>query len=190
MSEIDRVAISMSKLKLFLLILGSLVFVALGILFILRPNFDSHYEPGYVQAVGIAALTVFGLCGIYGITKLFDNRPGLILDRDGIVDNSSALALGRVAWLDIYEIRVSTISRQKFLTLMVRDPEQYIQRAGLLVRLLKSGSIGLTGSPINISANALRITLAELEKMVRDYWHRFGRTGANTLRDAGTIPAQ
>ena len=170
MVEGRPVTVPLSKSKLGRIILGSMAFVALGAWMAFWSPQDMPYSPAYIRVVGAAALLFFGLCGAYAIAKLFDTKPGLILGRDGITDNTSALRLGPIAWNDILDIRVSSVSRQRFLTLRVRDPEQYLRKTGPFRRLLLAKSAEMTGSPINISASALQITLPELENLVRGCW--------------------
>jgi len=93
----DRVAIPLSKTKLLVLILGAALFVALSVWLLVSADKQVRYDPSYVKGVSLLAIGFFGLCCAYGVMKLPDKRPGLILDSAGLIDNSSAFAVGRVA---------------------------------------------------------------------------------------------
>jgi hypothetical protein len=170
----DRIAIPLSKAKLVLLTLGALAFVALGCILCVAPPRSGH-DPAVVKVVGGAAIVFFGACLVYGVYKLFDRRPGLILDRLGLIDNSSAIAAGRITWQEIRDIKVSQIRTQRFLTLLIDDPDQFIARGNRFRRFLDAQNVGLTGSPVNISSGTLKIDFDELERLLRVYWVKYGR---------------
>jgi hypothetical protein len=170
----DQVTIPLSRTKLLLLGVGAALFVALGVWLLLTADKQVRYDPLYVKAVAILAIGFFGLCGAYGVMKLFDSRPGLILDSAGLTDNSSAFAVGRVAWNEIRDIRVLSIRRQKFLALIVRDPGKYLRRGNSARQYVKTKSFEMTGSPVTIASNALSVGFDELEKLVRAYWLKYG----------------
>lgn len=79
----DRVVIRSSKTKLILIVVGALLFVALGVVLITVADLQRQYPPIYVKAVAVAAIGFFGLCAVIGLVKLFDRTAGLVLDRDG-----------------------------------------------------------------------------------------------------------
>jgi len=100
----NKIEISLSKNKIFLLAIGSFLFVIAGIsLFINSTEFQNHSmrllrNPMVVKSVGIIGILFFGATGIYGIRKLFDKKVGLIIDKDGITDNSNASSIGLIEW--------------------------------------------------------------------------------------------
>jgi hypothetical protein len=178
----DRVVIASSKTKLLLIIAGALLFVATGVWLLAIADTQRRYPPLYVEAVSVAAIAFFGLCAIYGLIKLLDRSPGLVLDREGIIDNSSALAAGRVRWNEINDIRVVTVSGQRFLAVFVADPGRYLGRGNALIRWFVSMNYKLYGTPIFIASHSLKAKFEDLEKQVRDYRARL--SGVRTAGDA------
>src|SRR5580698_10622693 len=85
---------------------------------------QTRYSPLYMMCVAMAGVSFSGLCGIYGCIKVFDGKPGLIIDHQGIVDNSSAVSAGRILWDEIVGFRVSEIAGQRFLTIGLTDPQK------------------------------------------------------------------
>ena len=87
----DKVEIPLSKTKLLLGISGSILFVVLGaFLFMTIADNQTRFSPTFVKGAGIAGILFFSATGIYGIRKMFDNITGLIIDENGIVDNTNA----------------------------------------------------------------------------------------------------
>ena len=168
----DRIVIASSKAKLVLLTLGALLFVAGGVWLLEIADTQRRYPPIYVEGISVLAIGFFGLCATYGLLKLLDRSPGLVLDREGIIDKSSGLAAGRVAWDEIRDIRVVSISGQRFLAFLVNSPEKYLRRGNVLERLFVKYNYRVYGTPIFISTHALKANFDALERQIRDFRRR------------------
>ncbi len=160
------IEIPLSKRKLTFGLIGSLIFVVLGILFVLYP--DKFITPIMRSATtifisGFASILFFGACFIYVVKKLSDNSPGLIISDDGIIDNSSGVSGGQILWNDIEDIRVLEIHRQKLIMLQVKNPQDYIDKqTGAFKRKMMALNYKMYGTPLSITANALKINFEEL----------------------------
>lgn len=165
----DRIAIPSSKVKLVLLTVGALLFVGAGIWLFDIADTQSRYAPIYVKGISVLAIGFFGLCALYGLLRLFDGAPGLVLDREGIIDNSSGVAAGRVAWREIRDIRVMSVSGQRFLAFVVNDPEKYLGKGNIVSRLFVKLNYKMYGTPIFISSHSLKVKFEDLEKLIQDF---------------------
>lgn len=134
---------------------------------------QTKYNPLYMRVVAIICASSFSLCGIYVFVKLFDTTPRLIIDSEGIIDNSSGFSAGRIPWREIQGISVTTMNSQKFLTFHVENSQKYIERGNWLKRELNAVNLRYFGSPIQISANSLRINFDELNKAVDEFHKRY-----------------
>nr|WP_297811352.1 STM3941 family protein [uncultured Methylophaga sp.] len=106
MQNEDEIVIALSKFKIILIIAGSLAFVvgALWLTTLDSEQIESsrkYSNPQIAHAVGYICMAFFGLCAAYGITKLFDSKPGLIFNHKGITDNSSGVSAGLIPWAEI-----------------------------------------------------------------------------------------
>jgi hypothetical protein len=174
------IVIPLSKGKLALLLLGSIAFVAGSIWIWSIADSQTRYNPLYMKGVAIAGVSFFGLCGIYGCIKVFDGRPGLIVDDQGIVDNSSAVSAGRVPWEEIIGLRISEIAGQRILVIEVTDPQKYIERCGVFLRMLNAANTKMMGSPINISSNSLKVNFDDLVRRLTEAFERHRAAGRTT----------
>ena len=170
----DRVVIRSSKFKLILIVTGALLFVALGVFLIAIADEQRQYPPLYVKTVAVAAIGFFGLCAVVGLIKLLDKTAGLFLDRQGMTDNSSGSAAGRVEWREIRDVQARTVSGQKLLAIFVLDPEKFLDRGNWVRRLFVRMNYRFYGTPIFISSHALNVNFEELERLIRDFRARFG----------------
>lgn len=105
MTEI--IEIKLSKGKIILLFLAAITFVILGCFLAIKPeNFVSTLlmNPEAIRISGILGVLFFGVGIIFIARKLFDNKPGLIIDQYGITDNTNATSIGLIEWKDIIGI--------------------------------------------------------------------------------------
>tara|TARA_B100000809_G_C14858811_1_gene431082 strand:+ start:86 stop:634 length:549 start_codon:yes stop_codon:yes gene_type:complete len=179
-----KIEIPLSKNKLFLGIVGSILFVVLGIwLFINADGFQEHSmrllrNPRVIKGTGILATLFFGTTGIYGFRKLFDKKIGLIIDSNGITDNSNASSVGLIEWNDISEIKTQQVMSTKFLLINVTDPEKFIGKAkiGMKSRLMRT-NMKMYGTPLSITSNTLKYDFEKLEQLIKTEFERNKNVG-------------
>ena len=177
--------IPFSKTKVVLLTLVSVALVAGGVWLWSIADQQNRQAPFLMRTVAIAGILCFGSCTIYGCYKFFDNRPGLVIDSQGIIDNSSAVAVGRVFWREIIDIRESSITGQRFVSIEVIDPEIFIRQSNFLIKMLNAANLKLMGTPINISANSLWINFDELVQMLVQAYEEAQGTDQSTDENNG-----
>lgn len=165
----DRIEIPISKKKILLLLIGALLFVISGILFITTPEtFITMFVRNVtvIRLVGIAGVLFFGAAGIYGITKLFDKSNGLVIDDSGITDNTNASGSGLIIWDDITEIKIEQVMSTKFLLIYISDPNKYLARVKGFKQKLMKLNMEKYGTPISITSSTLKLNFDELERLV------------------------
>lgn len=87
-----KIEIPLSKIKILWLLLGGIFFVIFGVLFVLNPEgYVSlmYRSPEIIWFGGALSLSFFGFISLFIIKKIFDKKPGLIIDERGITDNST-----------------------------------------------------------------------------------------------------
>ena len=171
----QQIEIQLSKIKLLLFLLGSLTFVGLGLWLVINPSTIQHshrYSPTTILIAGYASIIFFGLCALFFIRKLPENRPGLIIDDLGLSDNSSGVSGGQILWSDISNISVLEIHRQKIIMLKVKNPEDYINRqTSAFKRKIMKMNFSMYGTPLSITSNGLKISFNDLYKLLLDNYN-------------------
>ena len=169
-----KVEIPLSKTKLIWLAIGSILFVILGCWFVVDPaNFTSYRYRSETIAViiGTASILFFVICAFSIFRKLLDHTAGLIIDDKGIYDNSSAVSSGQILWEEIDSIGEYEIQNQKFIVLIVKNPQHFIMaKSRKYQRNIAEMNFKLTGSPININVNSLEISHLALLKIITDHY--------------------
>lgn len=162
----DEVVIALSKTKIILLCLCSFAFVAGSYWIWSIADAQPRFNPLFCKTIAVAGAIFFGLCGFCWSMKIFDGKPGLVIDNEGIVDNSSVAAAGRIHWDEINGIAVAGNGRQRFVVIDVTDPQKYVDRGGSLKRMLNAANLRFMGSPINVSSNSLNVSFDELLQLL------------------------
>ena len=170
----EEIEIPLSKQKVFLLLIGSLLFVLAGIfLFYNASEFGEMplkflRNPLLIKGIGVLGMLFFGGMGIIGSKKLFENKAGLTVGKNGITDNSNASSVGLIEWADISAIRRKQVMTTKFLLIDLVNPEKYIEKAdGMKARLLRA-NMKMYGTPLSITSNTLKYDFRELECLIQE----------------------
>jgi hypothetical protein len=162
--------IKMSKKKIIRALLISIGLFTTGLwILINRPQIDNFvFNDAWVKYGGASCCVLFFGWGItYFIKKLFEKTPGMIIDEKGITDNSSAVTVGFIPWEDVIQIAKIEVMKQRMLLILVKNPEQYIQRQeGILKRKLMEANLKDRGTPITISAGGLQANIDEVLTML------------------------
>ena len=114
-----------------------------------------------------AGVVFFGFASLYLGFGLIRRQPMLTVDETGIVDRSNLAAAGPVPWSEILGVYVSTVNRQRSLSIAVTDPERLIAGRALRQRTVMRANLQLMGAAINIPEVALPIKLEKLIEEMR-----------------------
>ncbi len=166
---IHKVEIPSSKIKLILILIGTSVFIIGGYYLFQYPERFISYKfrnVEFIKTIGLLLLVFFSTVWVYIPIKLFDKKPGLILDEDGIYDNSSAVSVGLILWKDIESIRVEKINSTKMLIVNIYNPEKYIDRSNRFKKVLLNLNTKLYGTPLTIGLAGLKYNRERLEKLI------------------------
>jgi hypothetical protein len=174
MQDSSRIEIPFSRAKLTRLLVISIVFTLLGSWIFQVKTGTGHglfNSEIFRKVVGLMSILMGGLGIYFSSRKLFNNEPGLVIDREGIVENSGAVSVGRIPWSDISEIKETTVqaltSKQRFIIIVVKNPTEYISRQGSSVtRRLLTLNFNKSGSPVHITTNGLKIKHDELKDIL------------------------
>lgn len=181
MSNSEEKIIELSKTKIILILFLSLIFIGAGFWFVSMDaaTIESNRrfnDPLFVHGLGWVT-TVFGsLASIFSIKKLFDKKPGLILNSTGIIDNSSAVSAGLIPWSDVADFGIYEVHRQKMLTVLLKNPDKYIEIGNSMRKTLNRANFKLCGSPIAITSNSLKINFDDLVKVASEYLAKYGNS--------------
>jgi len=166
----NTVVIKLSKIKIGLIMMGSVIFVAGGLWMWNRAYQQDHlyhqHSPALIRIVSVAAIIFFGMCGIYSLVKLFDNKPGLIISPEGILDNTNMVGGHFIKWSEIKDYSVLKIKRTSFLLIFVDHPGRFINDATGIRKIFLRLNMWQYKTPLSISVNTLQCNFDELKSAI------------------------
>lgn len=164
----ETVTIKLNKKKLVLAIFGAAMFVCVSLWMILDSDLQTRrYSPILIKIAGVVGVVFFGMCLIYGIIKLFDYKPALVIDKNGITDNSSITAAGFIPWSDIINITFSQIQSKSFLMIHLSNPDNYMIGKNAFKKHMMLLNQKMYGTPILISAIGYSHPFNDLTELIQ-----------------------
>jgi len=92
-------------------------------------------ETWVLFSCGAFGLLIFAPSIVLSYQRFLRNEPQLTIRTDGIVDNGSRLRVAFIPWSEIETMSVAG-SRQQYVALTLRHPEEVLPRLGVLKRTL------------------------------------------------------
>lgn len=165
----DKIILTQSPLGNFIYILLCLIFtIILLVIFIFDKNL-----PLYEMFIFMSCLLLSGFGTIFLIFRTIVNKNLIVVDKKGITDNSSAIALGFISWDDIVDIQLKTLtfeeSTQKFISITLADEEKYINKVSALKKPMLIANVKLGYGIANISLNSSGVSIEEFYEKLIEY---------------------
>jgi hypothetical protein len=170
-----EIIIALDKKKVILLLIAGIGFVFLSFWFMAKPsdfiNFITRSEI-IVFTAGILGVAFFGVASVFLFIKLFDKKPGLVINKEGIIDNTHSSSLGLINWSEITKIYKKKVISTEILIIEIRNPETYIQKANGLKKIGLRQNLKSYGTPITLTSVGLQCSFDELERLVLESYNQ------------------
>lgn len=158
----------MNKKQLGFMVSFGIVMLAVGawLTFLFKPhNYVAHY-----CFIGLGILCL--LLGIYAVSTFFKKlngpKEGLIINDQGIIDNTFGHGVPLIKWEDVKGIREEFVAMNKFVRIDVANAESYIKQGKTAAkRQGMKNYLRSSGSPFLITARALGLKHDELFNTLR-----------------------
>lgn len=130
-----------------------------------------------IRLIGIFGALFFSISSLFFLKRIFNKEIGLIINKEGLIDNSSAVSIGLIKWEDIDNVRAMNFSSIKFILIDVKNPNVYLQKAkNSFIQKIMKKNIEMCGTPITISSNILKCDIITLEKTINTEFEKW-KTG-------------
>jgi hypothetical protein len=170
----DKIEISGSRKKILIFMLGALFFVLFGSLGSISPEtFVSTIfsNVSFIRITSALAALFFALCFSFLVKVFFTKKMNVIINEEGIFDNSSYASVGMIKWEDIISIKHSTVMSQKLLFIKIKNPDDYINSQSIIKKMLLKINLKIYDTPIILSSNALNCNFNKLEEIIVNYFN-------------------
>lgn len=174
MSAENVIKIPRSKTKLVFALVVCLFAIVFGFFCVFRPNSFGYNMPFLIIILGVVCILLFGFFGFCLVRWLFNDKPGLVIDSEGITDNTVQGQENRILWSDVADITEWKYMSQKLAVVVLKDPHCYIDghpRQGHRKAMLMN--LKMCGSPVALSASVLKISHKNLYKLLYDNFVKY-----------------
>lgn len=151
----ERIEIKSSRLKYILLLITAMGFVVCGVFLL------SQSGPMWV---GWMSIVFFGSMIPLFAWQLFDTRPRLIIDGEGVLDRT--LKIGKILWSDISGAYLREIKGNSFICLELENEEKYLTKLSPLMRAATSANVKLGFTPISLNLSGVDTDAFQLLEVV------------------------
>lgn len=151
----EKIVIKTSRLKYTFLLIAAIGFVACGV-FLLNQS-----GPKWVSWMSII---FFGSMIPLFTWQLFDSRPRLILDEEGVLDRT--LKIGKISWNDISGAYLKEIKGNNFICLELKNEETYLTKLSPLMRVATSANVKLGFTPLSLNLSGVNTDAHQVLEVV------------------------
>jgi hypothetical protein len=177
MSSVAPIEIPRNKKKLSYFLAGGLILFAFGLFLVIDP---APFKPDripttfYIVAVGASIMVATGIYSYIMAVRIASVFPGMIISDKDIYDHTGSPGDGLINWSDIEEIREASIRGMRHLTIVVKNPQTYIDRQRNPVkRQFLIRTTAAYGSPIQIKGSDLDFDLESLKTLLIESLEKF-----------------
>lgn len=165
----NKIIVTQNPLGNFLYILVSFIFSALCFA-LFKFDEDLLFYERILMLIGFG---FFGFGTIFFVFRTILNRNLIVVDENGIMDNTSAVSLGFIEWEDILDIKLNAFNAEelggKFITIILADEDKYLDRVSPLKKPVILANMKLGYSPANITLNSSRVPIEEFYEKLIEY---------------------
>ncbi|WP_242258262.1 STM3941 family protein [Streptococcus thoraltensis] len=147
---------------------GALCFVLIGLSFLTIPSFP-------IQLIGLPSIAFFGIFLVIYTKKIFSPRPLLIIDEQGITDNSSALAIGFIPWKDIENVELRHMLNQTFISVEVKSHDAYLAKMTPFQRYATKANLKMGYPLVNITLNTTGADSQTIHQRIEEDFEHYYR---------------
>ncbi|WP_054957251.1 STM3941 family protein [Paenibacillus dakarensis] len=154
------------------LLVMSVIFVIIGALLTYAGLSSSDKDSNWIAVIGIISMIFFGFGMFYFISRMINKKPSLIVNDEGITDQSSYIEAGVIPWGEIKNIELYSYINQRMIGIQLHHPEKFMSKQKGFKKLLMRANQGLVNTPINIAESGLPISIDQLYLIIMQKWNR------------------
>jgi len=161
----DSIRLYPVRVKLWLALLGAILFVALGVSILgFRELLPLRLYHG---AVAVIAILFFGACAVVILVRILKPSPSVELSRAGITDSTSPFGVGFLSWDEVSFISIYVIQGKRTLGVFLKDAGSIMARVGGAKAGYLKTNLRMGFAPVNISQILVPMPLEELAELIR-----------------------
>ena len=128
------------------------------------------YSFDFISA--LLGVALFGFCFLYLFKRRLSLKPEIVINSEGIVDNSNAFGAGMIKWEDIEGVSHCNYNGQSYLEIIPRDKKAFLQKQAPISRFIMRANSMIHGPLILIPVITLPMSVKEIESTIVNYRKR------------------
>ncbi|RBA27740.1 STM3941 family protein [Flavobacterium tibetense] len=165
-----NIEIKLDKKKILKSLFYINIFFLTCFLFVLTPQtFTSVIcrNKHIIFTIGILGI-ILALIYLYPLfSKLFKNKAGLIINENGIFNNTEYLNLGFIKWSDVISVKTKTCGKGKYLLLELENEDEYMKRLdNCIFKFYAKFNKVQYGTIVHITHSTLDCSFEDLERLI------------------------
>lgn len=164
-----EIKIPKHTLKQIGLFLASLVFVYIGYRMINGELESTRISYGTIVFWGYLGIAFFGLSEMFIFWNLLNSKPALILNSEGIINNSHVGGGYLIRWKNIKSLKISSINNQRMIEIGLKDDDEIFNQVNFLFRKWMKLNGRFMGTPTFIPAVMIKMNLDEVLHLIREH---------------------
>lgn len=170
-SSIDKLVIKQNANGNTLYIVGALIFVLIGLWILLMEDeiFISSILNFIIRLAALVGVIFFGYCMLFYIKRNQENKDLIIVDKNGITDNSTAISVGFIPWEDIDNIYINSMLNNKFILVKLKNEEKYLNKVSFAKQKLMLVNKKMGYEIISITLNSTGIQPEKFLQEILEY---------------------
>ncbi len=164
----DKIVIKQNQLKQFSLLLLSIIIVvsSVFVFFINMPIFGITFVS---KIIGAAGIIFFGAASIYIIKCFIKPKAVLVIDRNGITDNSSAVSIGFIPWHDIKSVYIKDVLNESFICIDVENIEEKLKGLSSFKKTMIKRNLKTGAPPVSITLGSTSYKPEKVLEIIKNY---------------------
>lgn len=174
----QEVVITANKLKLFFVVLGGLIFAALGVWILSPKQSESAQDSGIRMIMGWAGILFFGGGALFLLFRWIQfGTPMLTLNESGFVNQTLGRKANLVMWDDVANISRMSIGQQKFVVVEIYEDAAISNNPQLRLKELSRNRSSGFGNSLLVPTNLLAKSDQEIFEKMEEIWRATGHPG-------------
>ena len=126
--------------------------------------------PLFVVILCIPCSAVCAFCSIAYFKEIFNNKPVLIVNKNGIHEETSRNSVGMIKWRDIKNINIIPyMDNTYFIGIVLKEPEKYITDSKRLIKIKRKKTTNKWGH-VYFSSLYFKKEFNEINELMKHYF--------------------
>jgi len=159
----NSIEIPFSKWKLLLAVVASTLFVVLGVFLLFSWSEEAgSSNPMAKKIIGGVLIVFFGAVSAVGFVKMLSKKCALLINDEGILDNTTASSFGLIKWENITGFKIEEMMSRKYLVIQVNNGEEMIEKSKGMLRKTMKMNFSMYLTPYAIPSTVVNYKLIDL----------------------------